>query len=385
MDAVHALWTFPAIILAAMLIAWGAECGQFFVSQAMALAVLAWLQTLPEFAVEAMIAWEAGKDPSMAHLITANYTGSLRLFIGLGWPMVFFVQAFLGSKKYQRKRWDAIQLDDEHAIGVISLVPPLIYFVYIWWKGTLDWFDGLVLILLYGIYLFILTKLPSQDQEKVDEIGRFPKKVMRLKGKIRGLAIVGLFLLGGVVLLFTVESFLHSMLSLALLAGVSQFVFVQWVAPFLSEFPEKVSAFYWARSVTRAPMGLANFVSSSVNQWTLLVGMVPFVYAASVGGFQPIPFDEHQRLEILLTIAQSFLGFLFLASMDFKAGEAAGLFFLWFVQFIRPGIREEITVVYFLWIAWELIKLMPQKERLPALAISKRLVKKYLLLKSPPP
>ena len=59
-----ALWTFPSMVGASMLIAWGAECAQFVVSQGMALAILAWLQTLPEFAVEAVIAWEAGKDPS---------------------------------------------------------------------------------------------------------------------------------------------------------------------------------------------------------------------------------------------------------------------------------------------------------------------------------
>lgn len=379
MEALQALWTFPAVILAAMMIAWGAECAQFFVSQAMALALLAWLQTLPEFAVEAVIAWEAGKDPEKLHLITANFTGSLRLFVGLGWPMVFFVQAFLGNKKYRRKKWQGIPLGEEHAIAVVSLLPPLVYFLYIWSKGTLTWFDGIILILMYSFYLFLLTKLPSQDQEKVEDLGRFPKKVMKLKGKAQAIAIVALFVAGGAILAVTVEPFLHSMLSLALILGISQFVFVQWVAPFLSEFPEKVSAFYWAKTVTRAPMGLANFVSSSVNQWTVLTGMIPFVYALSIGRFEPIPFDEHQRLEILLTIVQSFLGFLFLASMDFRALEAIGLFALWLIQFIWPGVREEILVVYLLWIAVEIVLLFFRKERLPALGISKRLVKKYLL------
>ena len=379
METWHALWTFPAVILAAMLIAWGAECGQFFVSQGMALAVLAWLQTLPEFAVEAMITWEAGRDPAKIHLVTANFTGSLRLFVGLGWPMVFFVQALWGDKKYQRKKWPAIQLEDEHAIAVSALLLPLCYFLYIWAKGTLNGFDGIVLILLYTGYLFVLTKLPTQDEEKVEDLGRFPKKIMRLKGKLRPMAIVGLFAVGGGILCLSVEPFLHSMLSLALILGISQFVFVQWVAPFLSEFPEKVSAFYWAKTVTRAPMGLVNFVSSSINQWTVLVGMIPFIYALSIGSFQPIHFDAHQRLEILLTIAQSFLGFLFLASMDFRLLEAIGLFVLWLIQFICPGIREEITVVYFIWIGWELLSLFLKKERLPALEISKELVRRYLL------
>ena len=69
-------------------IAWGAEAAQFFMSQGLALAILAWLQTLPEFAVEADIAWRQDV-PNM----TANFTGSLRLLVGLGWPMIFGVGA----------------------------------------------------------------------------------------------------------------------------------------------------------------------------------------------------------------------------------------------------------------------------------------------------
>jgi cation:H+ antiporter len=51
------LWSGPAIIIASLMIAWGAEATQFFLAQGIALAVLALLQTLPEFAVEAVLAW----------------------------------------------------------------------------------------------------------------------------------------------------------------------------------------------------------------------------------------------------------------------------------------------------------------------------------------
>jgi len=58
-SALSAIWTFPSILLSAFLVAWGAEAAQFMISQGLALAILAWLQTLPEFAVEAVIAWDA--------------------------------------------------------------------------------------------------------------------------------------------------------------------------------------------------------------------------------------------------------------------------------------------------------------------------------------
>ena len=90
-SALSSVWTFPSILLSAFVIAWGAEAAQFLISQGLALAILAWLQTMPEFAVEAVIAWQAGKDPSKTHLAIANFTGSLRLLVGLGWPMIYFV------------------------------------------------------------------------------------------------------------------------------------------------------------------------------------------------------------------------------------------------------------------------------------------------------
>ena len=358
MEAFSALWTFPAIVLAAMLIAWAAECGQFFISQGLALAVLAWIQTLPEFAVEAVIALEAAKDPSKIHLITANYTGSLRLFIGLGWPMVYFVSLFFGKRKKGKIYSWAIELEDEHSIAILSLLPALLYFLVIYYKGTLNIFDGVILSVIYFVYLSLLSKIPPHDVEEIEDLGRIPKYVMRFKPPVNIIWITGFFIAGAIILYFAAHPFLNSMLAIAAFFGISQFVFVQWVAPFLSEFPEKLSAFYWARKVTKAPMALANFVSSSINQWTILVAMIPFIYSFGMGKIAYVVFDDHQKLEILLTIIQSYLGFLFLVSMDFKFFEAVALFLLWFTQFIFPDIRQEIIWVYGAWALIETLRLI---------------------------
>jgi cation:H+ antiporter len=168
------------------------------------------------------------------------------------------------------------------------------------------------------------------------------------------------------------------MLALATSIGISQFVFVQWVAPFLSEFPEKLSAFHWARKVTKAPMALANFVSSSINQWTILVAMIPVIYSIGMGKITAVPFDQHQRVEILLTIIQSYLGFLFLASMDFTLFEAAALFILWLIQFVVPGVREEITWVYGLWALIETVRMIKNFRQRNAFHAFWELNKKFL-------
>ena len=374
MEVFGSLWTFPAIVLAAMLIAWAAECGQFFISQGLALALLAWIQTLPEFAVEAVIALEAAKDPSKVHLITANYTGSLRLFVGLGWPMVYFVSLFFGKKKGSMFSW-AIELENEHSIAIMSLLPALLYFLAIYYKGTLNIFDGIVLGGIYFVYLYLVSRVPPHDKEEIGDLGMVPKRVMRLKPPADIVWIAGFFIAGAVILYFGAHPFLNSMLAIAAFFGVSQFVFVQWVAPFLSEFPEKLSAFYWARKVTKAPMALANFVSSSINQWTILVAIIPFIYSFGMGKVTHVVFDEHQRLEILLTIIQSYLGFLFLASMDFRFFEALALFILWLAQFIFPGIRQGIIWVYGAWALVETLRLIKNFKKRNAFRLAWSIIK----------
>ncbi|OGT95575.1 MAG: hypothetical protein A2083_02310 [Gemmatimonadetes bacterium GWC2_71_9] len=353
-SALAALWTFPSMLLSAFLVAWGAEAAQFLIAQGLALAALAWLQTLPEFAVEAVIAWRAGRDPETAHLAIANLTGAIRLLVGLAWPMIFFVAAFFGRRT--RGRLPEIVLDREHAVEVVGLLPPLAWFVVIWAKRSISWVDAAVLLLLYVVYLWVLWQCPPRQEEELDEAPAVSRWAYNLGGRRRVAAIVGLFAGGGALLYLTAEPFLESMLAVAALLGVSEFVLVQWVAPFLSEFPEKISAFNWARRVKHAPMALMNMVSSNINQWTVLAAMIPLVYGASHalagGGFVAFRFDGEQQTEIALTIAQSFLAFLLLANMRFSWFDAASLFVLWLLQFLKPGWREEITVVYLAWCAW---------------------------------
>src|SRR5512137_997588 len=124
-------WTAPAILLAAMLIAWAAESAQYFVAQGFALAILAWLQTLPEFAVEAVLAWK-----QQVPLLLANLTGALRLLTGLGWPMIYFTAAMFHRAKY-KKPLRRITLAEEHCVEVIGLLAAMAYIVLVWWKASL--------------------------------------------------------------------------------------------------------------------------------------------------------------------------------------------------------------------------------------------------------
>ena len=367
--ALSALWTFPSILLSAFLVAWGAEAVQFLISQGLALAILAWLQTLPEFAVEAVIAWEAGGNPERSHLAIANLTGAIRLLLGLGWPMIYFVFAFFGRRGGEHGL-PSIRLNREHATEVVGLVPPLLYFIVIIVKQTISWVDALVLLALYVAYLWALLRNPPHDPEQLADAPRVSQWAYRQRGWRRQAAIGGLFAVGGYLLYVTAHPFLESMLAVAALLGVSQFVLVQWVAPFLSEFPEKVSAFMWARRVTHAPMALMNMVSSNINQWTVLAAMIPLVYGYShyhhTGTWADFHFDTEQRVEIVLTLLQTGLGMVVLANMEFDWFDATALFVLWVVQFFAPHLREEVIVAYALWILILLIGFAVRGQRLLA-------------------
>jgi len=382
-----ALWAAPAILMSAILIAWAAESAQFFVSQGIALAMLAWLQTMPEFAVEAVLAWK-----QQTPLLMANLTGALRLLTGLGWPMIYATAAFFYRRKHGRAM-NAIHLEREHCVEVVGLALPLVYMLLIWAKGTLTVWDALILILIYCAYVFVLSKIPPVGAEGIEDLDRVPRYVVKSSPKVRNLLILLLFFGGGGLIYYSAEPFLGSLLAVSAILGVPSFVFVQWVALFVSEFPEKVSAFYWARTIDRAPMALMNMVSSNINQWTLLAALLPIIFSISVGHAVPIQFDSQQELELLMTIGQSLIGLMFLMNMELAWWEASALFGLWFLQFalspVHPGpglvatlashIHWLVTCAYFIWFGIEVIRTFAHKRRALAFVLFASLWRKRVL------
>ncbi len=361
--AVSALWTFPSVLSSAFIVAWAAEAAQFYVSQGLALALLAWIQVLPEFAVEAVIAWNQDVG-----LMTANFTGALRLLTGLGWPMIWLVHALARRRRGETNFFTQIDLEQEHAVEVVGLTPALLYFGFIIWKGSLGLFDAGVLLFIYAAYLFLVNRIPPKDHEEIEDTGTVPRYLLGLPPPWRAIGIVGLFVAGGALLFAAAHPFLQSMIGLATMLGVSQFVFVQWVAPFLSELPEFVTTSYWARSRGKAGMALMNMASSNINQWTVLAAMIPIVYSFSLGHAAAIPIDVH-RTEVLLTVLQGALGVVLLSNFNFQAYEALGLLALWVAQFFFPNLREEMCWIYGSWLTLEIASVMWRSGRLRAFAV----------------
>jgi cation:H+ antiporter len=332
------VWPFPAVIGATLAIAWATEIAAFFISRGMALAILAFLQVSPEFAVEAVLAKDAAQDPSQLHLVTANFTGANRLLVGAALPVIFLIGRRVLSRRGQ---WPGyLEIAEHHAVEIVALTIPSAY-SFLWvLRGWLGLVDSAVLVVMFGAYLFLLSKLPSAEADEVELLRGVPKWVMETKSRVfqRNFAI-GAFLVGGLVLLVAAEPFVDGMKQIGVFFHVPPYLLLQWVAPLLSEFPEFFTVIYWSRQ-GRAQQAFMNIVAAKINQWTLLIAMVPLVFAITLavegGGFDPIPFDYQQRVEILLTAANSPWAAVCLFKFRFLRWEAYALLGLWLFQLFDP-------------------------------------------------
>ena len=364
LDHVHPatiLMAAPAILLASVMIAWAAESAQFFIAQGFALAILAWLQTLPEFAVEAVLAWK-----QQVPLLLANLTGALRLLTGFGWPVIYLT-ASMAKRKRGEGKLHFIELEKQQCVEVVGLIGPLLYIAVITAKASLSVYDGLVLAVIYVSYLLVLSKLPPEDPDEIHELDVVPRTIVTAPRLRRIFFISTLFVAGGLLIYFSAEPFLSSLLSISTAVGIPAFVFVQWVAPLVSEFPEMASTFYWARTVEKAPMALMNMVSSNINQWTLLPAMLSVVYAVSVGEVKPILFDQHQKLELILTLGQAVIGLLFLINMRLAWWEATLMLVFFLIPFANSAWAEPIAMIQYAWVTVQVIRMIARRQMPEAL------------------
>ncbi|MEW5773442.1 MAG: sodium:calcium antiporter [Thermodesulfobacteriota bacterium] len=317
-----------AILGASFLLLWACDVAQSDIPQALALAVVAFIAVLPEYAVDMYFTWMAGKHPESdyASYAIANMTGANRLIIGVAWSAVVFL-AWWRTRR-------AIVLDQDRRTDVLFLGLATLYSLVIPLKGSLAWYDGLVLVALYAWYIRIAAKRPCVENElegPAAVLGRLPQGQRRL-------ATLLLFLFSAGVILANAEAFSEGLVATGRQFGINEFLLVQWLAPLASESPEFIVAIMFTLR-GHASVALASLLSSKLNQWTLLVGMIPAVYGVSAGSFaQPFPMGEFQMKELLLTSAQSLLAVGLLADLRLSVREASVLLALFSVQFIAPAI-----------------------------------------------
>jgi len=312
------------ILGSAFLVAWAAELAQLEISQSLAIIVVALLAVLPEYAVDLYFAWTAAVKPEYAGYALANMTGANRLLVGIGWPLISVLFWWRTGKK-------AIELEESHGGEVFFLGLATLYSLLIPIKGSLNLFDTAVLLILFGLYL----RFASMQEVAEPELTGPPMLLARLPRLPRRVTNLALFSFAAIGIFSCAEPFAESLVSGGKALGINEFYLVQWLAPLASESPELIVAglFCWKGFPTA---GLGTLISSKVNQWSLLVGTVPLVYAlsllASGQKVASMPLDTRQFGEILLTGAQSFFAVSVILSLRFRLLAAGWLAFLFLTQ-----------------------------------------------------
>lgn len=323
-----ALLSGMAILAASFLLLWACDAAQADISQALALAVVALIAVLPEYAVDMYFTWQAGQYPnsSYAHYAIANMTGANRLLIGCAWALIAGI--------FWVKTRQAVKLEAERRTEILFLGMATAYAFVIPLKGTLSWYDGLVFISLYVWYIKLASRRPCVECELEG-----PSQILMALPKARRRLVTALmFLFSAGVILANAEPFCEGLVATGKVLGINQFLLVQWLAPIASEAPEFTVAIMFALR-GQAGIALGSLLSAKLNQWTLLVGTIPAVYGISSGSMaHPLPMDAFQMNEILLTAAQSLLAVMLLAALRLDLKGAILLFSLFMGQLIAPSL-----------------------------------------------
>ena len=346
-----------------MLIAWAAEASESSISRGLALAIVAIVQTIPEYFVEGTIAWKAGKDPGIwLHNVIANFTGANRLLTGFGWPLILLTLIVQRRRNGQRGA-STIALRREQSIEVVFMLGASLYYVWVLIEQALTIFDAVAWVVIFVAYMWMLARLPRGVENQEEPLLGPSLAIAEISSKRKkSTAILALFLFAGLTFVLITDSFVTSIQNLAqmflvgLLGSGAVFFTIQWIAPVLSEFPEKVTAFNWARQMTLAPLALLNFISSSVNELTALVALIPVVYFVSSGGLRSIPLGQLQWVEIFLTMSQSLYACASLLDLTYDIENALVLLVLWIISTAIIEARLLVAILFLFFAAYETMR-----------------------------
>jgi cation:H+ antiporter len=326
-----------AILGAAFLLSWAAEVAQLDISQTLAIAVLAFIAVLPEYAVDLFLAYRAGQgDQAKHHYAIANMTGANRLLIGVGWAVVVLVF-------YAKTRRREVTLRREQRTDVGFLLVATLWAFVIAIRDELGLID---LLVLGGLFVAYIIRAAREEVEHPELIGAAAALGV-LSRPVRRTSVVLLFLYSAAVILLVAEHFADGLIEIGGTFGISEFLLIQWVAPLASEAPEMIIAILFTVRL-KAQAGLGTLISSKVNQWTLLVGTLWLVFSIGGAGLSPFVFDDIQREEIFLTAAQSLFAVAVIANLSISRAEAVGLLVLFLGQFLIPvsAVRIGFAIAY---------------------------------------
>ena len=352
-----------SVLAASFLLAWGAETAEKDVPRAFAIAVLAILAVAPEYAVDALYAWQAGQGRAGAGtLAVANMTGANRILIGLGWSGIALFSIYrakasgdVAVEHNDGFLTDAVMLDRSIATEVFFLTLATIWAFFVPLNGGIDLLDMLILVGIYVSYIGIVIRGESEEDEAHVGVPAYLQKTAR---SVRIPSVLALFGYSGFLIFTAVEPFAHGLEEIGLQYGIPEFFMIQWVAPLASESPELIVTAYLVNKA-RTTAAFNALISSKLNQWTLLIGTLGVVFSISQGAYGVLEFNQKQTAEIWITAAQSFFALAVLINFRISMRESVALLVLFVSQVLTEylhiqGVVEFITT-YELLIAYTVL------------------------------
>jgi len=326
------------VVAASFVLAWAAESAEADISGGLAIAILAVIAVLPEYAVDLYFAYTAGHNPEYVQYAAANMTGSNRLLLGLGWSAVVVVSLIVASRR-AGKPVSAIVLDSRYRLELGFLLVASLLALIVPLTGRIHLVFGLMML---GLFVYYLVRVSGGDDDETEELVGPAARIAALPARTRRPVVIAMFVGAAVAILLCAEPFAESLIGSGEALGVDRFLLVQWLAPLASEAPEFIVALIFATR-GRAGMAIGMLISAKVNQWTLLVGSLPVAYLLG-GGDSAMVLDARQVEEIILTAAQTLMGVAILLTLRFRLWAALALFGLFAIQFAIPGTQGRLLL-----------------------------------------
>ena len=283
---------------------WAAEVARLDISAGLAIAVLAFIAVLPEYAVDLVFAMKggnsfeangftlyrpgpAGSEESPALARACNMTGANRLLIGVGWTLVVFL-AWRQFKKRGAAR--GRQADPTRSLArrraLVSGASPPLYSLFIAFRCSITLVDAAILVSLFIAYTIRISWAPA---ERTTFLVGPAKWIGTFSVAKRRTTVIGLFIFAGCGDSAGGPSTSPKRSS----AAVSRSASANFCSCSGSPRWRRKRRNSWWRVCTRLRLNtnnaLGTLVSSKVNQWMLLVGTLPIAFAIASASNHGLP------------------------------------------------------------------------------------------------
>src|SRR5437870_6801941 len=193
--AAFALLAFgTAVVAASFLLAWAAEAARLDIAGPLAIAILAVIAVLPEYAVDLYFSYTAGHNPGYVQYAAANMTGSNRLLLGLGWPVVVLIALRVASRRSGRSvRELVLQSGYRTELGFLLIASMVALIVPV--SGQIGLVLGFALLGFFVFYLWMASRAEASEPDLVGPAAR----IGDLARRPRRLLVAGLFVFAAAV------------------------------------------------------------------------------------------------------------------------------------------------------------------------------------------